>query len=294
MGEGEVKNNEHMKTTFLFCCITLFSYASSAQSNSKSTIRSRKGGLYLYWGWNWDNYSKSDITFSGPDYHFTLQEVVARDSPSDFTLEKYFGINHFSIPQFNFRIGYFLSDHWDISFGMDHMKYVVEQNQVVQIDGTISKMESTYHGEYQDEDIMIMDDFLQFEHTDGLNYENIEARYSNLFFDLNKIKFHYTTGIGAGMLLPKTNTTLLNMERHDDYHLSGYGISGVIGLNALFFDHFFIQAEMKAGVINMPDIRTTFDSADRAHQQFMFYQHNIVFGALIYFNHKAKEKTSME
>jgi hypothetical protein len=50
---------------------------------------------------------------------------------------------------------------------------------------------------------------------------------------------------------------------------------------------------MKAGVINMPDIRTTFDSADRAHQQFMFYQHNIVFGALIYFNHKAK-KTSIE
>jgi hypothetical protein len=60
------------------------------------------------------------------------------------------------------------------------MKYVVEQNQVVQIDGTISKMESPYQGEYQDDDIMIVRKFLQFRAYDGLNYENIEARYSNL------------------------------------------------------------------------------------------------------------------
>jgi hypothetical protein len=64
---------------------------------------------------------------------------------------------------------------------MDHMKYVVEQNQVVQIDGTISKMESPYHGEYQDDDIMIVEDFLQFEHTDGLNYENFEAAIRTCF-----------------------------------------------------------------------------------------------------------------
>jgi hypothetical protein len=294
MGKGEIKSIEQMKTIFLFCCISVFSLASTAQTNTNTNTRGRKGSLYLYWGWNWDNYSKSDISFSGPDYHFTLQEVVARDSPSNFTVEKYFGIQHFSIPQFNFRIGYCLSDHWDISFGMDHMKYVVEQNQVVQIDGTISKTDSPYNGEYVADDILIVPDFLQFEHTDGLNYENLEARYSNMFFDLNKITFNYTAGIGAGMLLPKTNTTLLNMERHDDYHLSGYGISGVIGLNALFFKHFFIQAEMKAGVINMPDIRTTFDSADRAHQQFMFYQHNIVFGALFHIGHKPKQETGIE
>jgi hypothetical protein len=45
-----------------------------------------------------DHYSKSDITFSGPDYHFTLQEVVAKDRPSDFSVEKYFGISHLQFP----------------------------------------------------------------------------------------------------------------------------------------------------------------------------------------------------
>jgi len=277
-----------MKMIFILLGINFSICISSAQTNSEFNHRGRNGGMYFYWGWNWDRYSPSDITFNGVDYHFTLQEVIANDRPSEFSLKKYFDPGHFTIPQFNFRIGYCLSDHWDISFGMDHMKYVVQQNQIVQIDGFISKPESPYSGTYTADKIEIAEDFLQFEHTDGLNYENIELRYSNRLYDLNKITFNYTAGAGAGMLLPKTNTTLLNMERHDDYHLSGYGISGVIGIQAMFFEHFFIQAEMKAGVINMPDIRTTIDASDHAHQQFMFYQHNIVFGALIHFGKKTK------
>ena len=279
-----------MKIILIFLNILLFMKSIDAQTYSEMKETSRKGSLYLYWGWNWDNYSKSDITFNGKDYHFTLQEVVARDRPTYFTIEKYFEPSHISIPQFNFRIGYFLSEHWDISFGMDHMKYVMAQNQIVQIDGIISKPESPYQGEYHADAILIVENFLQFEHTDGLNYENVELRYSNRFFDMKNLSFHYTAGIGTGILLPKTNTTLLDMDRHDDYHLSGYGISGVIGINALCFRHFFIQAEMKSGVINMPDIRTTVDLSDHAHQQFVFYQHNIVFGTLIHLGSKTKKQ----
>ena len=277
-----------MKIILILLNILLFMKPINAQTHTEMKETGRKGSMYLYWGWNWDDYTKSDITFNGKDYHFTLQEVVASDRPTDFTFEKYFEPSHISIPQFNFRIGYFLSDHWDISFGMDHMKYVMAQNQFVQIDGIISKPESPYQGEYHANAIMILEDFLQFEHTDGLNYENVELRYSNRFYDLNSFSFNYIAGVGTGILLPKTNTTLLDMDRHDDYHLSGYGISGVIGINALFFHHFFIQAEMKAGVINMPDIRTTIDPSDHAHQQFTFYQRNIVFGALIHFGRQTK------
>lgn len=274
-----------MKCPFTLCIVTACFAIVSAQPKSTLKPLNRKGRWYVYWGWNWSDYTKSDITFEGDDYHFTLHEVVAVDRPTDFTVENYFGPTHITIPQFNFRVGYCLSDHWDLSLGMDHMKYVMVQNQIVQIDGSISNLESPYHGEYDGEEILVGEDFLKFEHTDGLNYENIEFRYSNRLYDLKKLSFNYTTGIGAGMLLPKTNTTLLTMERHDDYHLSGYGISGVIGINALFFQHFFIQAEMKAGWINMPDIRTTVDPSDHANQQFMFYQHNIVFGALLGFGH---------
>ena len=27
-----------------------------------------------------------------------------------------------TIPQYNFRLGYYLNDHWNVSLGIDHMK----------------------------------------------------------------------------------------------------------------------------------------------------------------------------
>jgi hypothetical protein len=35
---------------------------------------------------------------------------------------------------------------------------------------------------------------------------------------------------------------------------------------------------MKAGYINMPDIRTTMNVRDKASQHFEFFQYNILFG----------------
>ena len=76
-------------------------------------------------------------------------------------------------------------------------------------------------------------------------------------------------------MLPKTNVTLLNKPRHDDFHLSGYGVSSIcIQLNIK--NNYFIQTEAKSGFINMPDIRTTNNLADRASQHFFFIQANLV------------------
>ena len=248
-----------------------------------------KGHIYIQWGWNRGFYSNCDLTLKGDDYSIVLNKIKAHDKwTKPVSYHNYLDVRRLTIPQTNFRAGLFIKENLAISLGFDHMKYVMAQNQIVQIDGIISKPESPYQGEYHADAIMILEDFLQFEHTDGLNYENVELRYSNRLYDLKSFSFNYTAGVGTGILLPKTNTTLLDMERHDDYHLSGYGISGVIGINALFFHHFFIQAEMKTGVINMPDIRTTIDPSDHAHQQFVFYQHNIVFGALIHFGRQTK------
>jgi len=87
--------------------------------------------------------------------------------------------------------------------------------------------------------------------------------------------------LGAGILVPKTNTTLLNFKRYDEFHLAGYGIDAIVGLNVTFFNFFFVQSEFKQGYINMPDIRTTIFDSDRASQHFSFSQFNIVFGTNI-------------
>ena len=67
-----------------------------------------------------------------------------------------------------------------MSLGVDHMKYVVQQNQEVLINGNIDNSSTTYNGNYN-ETINIEDGFLKFEHSDGLNYINFEyRRFDNL------------------------------------------------------------------------------------------------------------------
>ena len=244
----------------------------------------KKGKLYFYWGWNRGAYSKSDIQFKGKDYGFTLSDVVAKDRQTKFSVDSYLNPRNITLPQFNARIGYFFKNSWDISIGTDHMKYVVQTRQTVNISGNINDSSSPYGGSYKNDDIMLTEDFLSFEHTDGLNFVSAEIKRFDNILDLNKVQVNITEGFGLGFLLPRTNTTLLDKERYDEFHLSGYGISSMIGLNLSFFEKFFIQTELKGGYINMPDIRTTNSKADSASQSFFFREITLLFGGIININ----------
>jgi len=245
----------------------------------------KKGKFYFYWGWNKAQYSYSDIRFKGDNYNFTLFDVAAQDRQTGWDPSVYLNPGNMTIPQTVARVGYYFHDNWNLSLGVDHMKYVMVRNQLATIDGYIDLQNSftQFNGIYDNEQLMISENFLQFEHTDGLNYINIEiSRVDNLgdFFKWNSKKFQLNVleSIVAGVLYPKTNSTLLSKERYDDFHLSGFGVSLKGGINLTLFDRFFVQAEIKTGYINMPDIRTTKSNADTASQEFFFFQRNISFG----------------
>lgn len=269
-----------MKKLLLLLLLCTFHLLSQGQKNT----------LYAYWGWNGAHYSKSDLHFKGNDYNFTLFKVKASDRQTKFKLDPYFHPKRLTIPQYNFRIGYFLSDQWDLSFGIDHMKYVMQSDQSVSIEGSISDTSSAYYGQYNGESFTIFKDFLEFEHTDGLNYINLEIRNTKAFIQYKKIKLFRVLGAGGGILLPRTNTSLMNKERYDKFHLCGFGMAGVAGLKLLIGKSFFIQTELKGGYINMPSIRTSYEASDKADQRFFFGQYNIVFGGQISLKKKKSAK----
>jgi len=240
-----------------------------------------KGDLYFYWGWNRAGYGTSDIQFSGDTYDFNLEDVVARDRQSPFDPAIFFNPRNITIPQYNYRIGYFIKSYYNISLGVDHMKYVVQYPQTVKISGYIEGTGTIYDGTYTEDDIVIDSGFLAFEHTDGLNYLNFEFRRFDEVAGRHNVSLNITEGLGIGAIIPKTNTTLLNFDRYDEFHLAGYGLSAVLGINMTFHKYFFLQAEFKGGYINMPDIRTTSSSSDIASQHFWFYQGNMALGFII-------------
>lgn len=260
----------------------LLSIVSSYAQQNDQYQQNNKGKFYAYWGWNRGTYSDSDIRFKGENYDFTLSDVTANDRPTKFGLNPYFRLDRITIPQTNYRIGYFFKENYTVSIGVDHMKYVMNADQNVMINGTINTG-SSFDKVYTNENIKLTENFLTFEHTDGLNYINAAVKRFDDFSHLiglnsKNLQISLTEGVGAGFLFPKTNSKLLNKERYDEFHVAGWGVSASVGLNITFLKHFFIQSDVKAGYIKMSGIRTTKSASDSASQSFSFIENTIVFG----------------
>lgn len=291
-----------MKTIYLLPVLFFlnFSFSQNKEQSPTRYTAHNKGKFYIYWGGNRETYSNSDITFKGDNYNFTLENAQAEDKPKGWHVD-YINPTRMTIPQTNFRLGYFISDKYNISVGLDHMKYVVTQSQIASVSGYVnlpsSDAGSIYNGTYNNtpvdlsinydgEDQNPLPPFLTFEHTDGLNYVNSEFSrvddFSNYLgiHNTDKIQISLTEGIGAGLLFPKTNARILGYQRHDEFHVSGFGVSAKAGLNFTFFKHYFLQTELKGGYINMNDIRTTNSTSDSAEQDFFFLQTIIAFGGI--------------
>jgi len=283
-----------MKITFntLFSIIIISFLSINAHAQKNDSIRytaSQKGKFFISWGGNRESFSNSDIRFKGDNYDFTIKDAGAHDKPKGWHVD-YINPARMTIPQTNIKIGYFLTDNYTISFGVDHMKYVMNNNDYRTVDGYIdlpvTEDGSIYNGVYNNETFLVSEEFLLFEHTNGLNYVYLQFnRFDDIssIFKINntdKFQINITEGIGAGGLYPKTNTTLLLKEKYDEFHVAGYGVSVNAGLNFTFFKHFFMQLDLKGGYINMPDIRTTSNSNDSASQHFFYLQRVISFGGI--------------
>ncbi|WP_031453457.1 MULTISPECIES: hypothetical protein [Flavobacterium] len=281
-----------MKNNFLFLPFFLMCFAVNTFAQDEIAIQDKytahnKGKFFFSWGGNRESYSKSDVTFRGKDYEFTVHDMSAHDKPKGWHVD-YVNPSRMTIPQTNLRLGYFFSDHYSVTIGVDHMKYVMNQNQIANVTGYINNTGSQYDNTtYNNTPVDFTDEtFLTYEHTDGLNYVNTEvSRFddiSKLFHlpNTDKVQINLTEGLGGGILYPKTNTMLLGKERHDDFHVSGYGVSAKAGINITFFKHFYVQGELKGGYINMQDIKTTASNDDSAFQDFFFFQRIIAFGGI--------------
>ncbi len=270
--------------TLIFITIMLFSLNKTTAQSSDY----KKGDFYTYWGWNWSWYSKSNISFKGNNYNFKLHKAKAQDRQTKFTIDNYLNPANITTPQYNFRFGYFIKKNVDISFGIDHMKYVLEQNQLGKISGFIKNTGTKYDGIYNNTSIPISEDFLQLEYTDGLNYINFEIRKHSSPFAIpigtldseNNLKLKTIYGAGLGIMYPKTDSTLLNNERNDNFYFSGYGLHTMVGLNLKLYKNLFFQTELKGGYVSLPNIRTTNSKVDKASQDFFYIQYNFAFGYL--------------
>ncbi len=300
------------------------SSANAASGESGSTVISnplkpeplkQKGKFFVYWGYNRSIYTSSNIHIWGDGYDFTLHNVTAKDKPVSYSLF-YLSPNNVTIPQYNLRFGYYINDKTFISFGQDHMKYVIDK-QTTLINGVISKDNTGGKniGIYNNKEILIGEgggntesngyngpsiiDSLpkgyasEFEHCDGLNDFSAEIGRVDQLWISKKRNFVLTAEgtVGAGMILADTRADILGYPSGHDlngkktFHLAGFSASASLGLKFYFGKHFFALTRLKAGYINLPDINTT-TLGGKASQQLWFCEPMFVLGYTIGKNQK--------
>lgn len=231
----------------------------------------------IYWGWNRSRYSNSDIHFTGKDHDFTIKDVAAADMQADLTgggfAKYYLNPAEMSIPQTNFRLAYQLDSTTAVALNLDHMKYVMTQEQLVDISGQIN-------GVAQNGQQVLGDKWLNFEHTDGLNVLSIELEKQRHIEWFGASRGAKVFGlIGAGVVIPKSNVTMhmIGQGRNDEFHLAGWSVGAGAGLEVDVWKDVFLRTAYKVGYINLPDVLTS-SRGDKAAHTFTYNELLIAIG----------------
>lgn len=281
-GKSRGKKNILKKILLLLVAIT------SVEGMRAQSEAFKKGSVMIFWGWNRAWYSNSDIHFYGKDYNFTLHNVSAHDRPMSISKFNYYiDPTKMSVPQINYNITYFVDDNLGITFGIDHMKYVMDQDQTAKITGYIA--DPHYAAMIQNGQVDLTNgEFLRYEHTNGLNYLNLGIQKFRQLLNKKNFDIFWGAGFGAGVLVPKTDVILMLKEQSNHFHLAGFGLDARTSVNLVLWNHFVAKAEFKYAYINLPSVRTTQENVkvDKAIQDFNAYE--LIFGIGYTFNTRKK------
>lgn len=229
------------------------------------------------WGWNRAAFSNSDIHFWGSNHDFTLKGVQAADRPGEVSLASFFDtyVNpmNMTLPQTNLRVGFQYSSDIAIALNLEHMKYVMAQDQIAPISGAIL-------GVTQSGTKVLADNWLTYEHTDGLNIISLEIekqRPVDWFGGDRRAKLFALAGLGV--VIPKSNVKmgLIDQARNDEFHLAGYSLHAGAGLEIDLYKEFFLRTTYKLGYVNLPDVLTS-ARGNKAAQSFMYNELMAVLG----------------
>ena len=278
----------------LVFCIALIEadFLANAQ-NAATNLAHKEGQFYLTWGYNRAFYKPSDIHFQGDGYDFTLIQARAEDMPEKFS-KIYFDLSQFTVPQFQFRLGYYFSKNTAVSAGWDHMKYHLIPVQLLHMSGYIDpeKYPSTiYSGNFTDTPVLYTGEFMDYHHSDGFNFVRLAIEQRLPFWSKynGKITAAMNGSASVGAMIPWTDFTFFGTHHRNKLHVAGYGASLSATFRFEFLHYLFLQLSAQAGWCNMPDIMLEDHLPSRASQKITFLERSWSIGGYIPFRKKGND-----
>lgn len=233
-----------MMNKVLFAAIGMLAgllHTNTTQAQNKSLSDQfqpgKKGEFYLSWGYNKEWYTSSSIHVKQPslgnDYKF--EKVLATDKPgwNDGLFTK-----AISIPQYNYRVGYFFKDNWAFEINFDHTKYQVKSDQLLHVKGTMDN---------QPVDKFIANNVnpqtLTYQLNNGANFLLFNLVHRKQLSNFNSKWFNLSLLLkgGVGIVVPHVENTIFEQSNDAGFQFGGFAIGGEAAVRATFFKYGFIE-----------------------------------------------------
>ena len=203
------------------------------------------GSVYLNWSYNRDWYTRSDIRFrndKSDDYDFTFYDAKAHDHPS---MSDFWKLSNLTVPQYDLTVGYMFHDKHDlgIEVSWNHLKYVVDDNQVMRVAGQI-------RGFRFDRDTLVTPDFVHLQHTNGNNYLMVNLVKRWQLAAGRHVVLSAVGKVGGGPMISYTISSIFTSHAEGPFHYEGWvaGTSG--GLRLEFYRYFFLNTDFQGAFAN--------------------------------------------
>ena len=194
---------------------------------------------FFSWGYNGDTYGKSDIHFnqSSLGNDFTYHDVQARDSKAWTDL-----FNHsLTVPQYNVKFGVFFTEKWGLEVAMDHIKWIVKEDQEVQMTGTLN-------GETVDTRVALTEDVLRYQLNNGANpiFFNLVRRVRLAGQPRRTGNVALLFKAGGGFAVPHTENTVFGVPNEKGFQFfQGWTLDAAAAARIHLYKFIYFEFEDK-------------------------------------------------
>ncbi len=194
---------------------------------------------FVSWGYNGDSYTKSDLHINQPSLgnDFTLVGVQARDSKAWTEL---FSHSLF-VPQYNLRFGMFFNERWGLEVALDHMKWIVRQDQAVRMTGTM-------HAASVDSQVTLTPDVIRYQLNNGANpiFFNVIRRV-RLAGEPGRTGYvSFLPKAGGGFAVPHTENTLFGQPNEKGFQpFHGWNVDAAAAVRVHVYKPVYAEFEEK-------------------------------------------------
>jgi len=211
----------------------------TAPAPAPQTKKASGRQYFFSWGYNGDNYTKSDMHFSQPSLgnDFTMHGVQARDSK---TWTELFQHGLF-VPQYNMRLGVFFNEKWGVELALDHIKWIVREDQTVRRTGTLN-------GAPTDGDVALTADVLRYQLNNGANplFFNLIRRWQLMGEPGRTGHLVFLAKAGAGFPNPHTENTVFGVPNDKGFQfVQGWNVDAAAAVRLHLWKPLYFEFEEK-------------------------------------------------